>query len=93
MEQGGLLIRRVTVSDAFKGIPKHIIAAGNFVDGEIRLEQASIGTESFDTVFVIVFRCDRKFFTGRRLVVFVPAEAVHLHIDATELGDDILAFG
>ena len=42
---------------------------------------------------VVVPRRGGEFLARWRLVVLVPSKAIHLHVDSTQFGNDVLAFG
>src|SRR5207245_5220743 len=70
-------------------VPQYRVAAARHVDREIRLEHAGVGAELLDGELVVVPRGLAELLASRWARALVPAEAVDLHVDPAELGDDV----
>ena len=86
-----LLVCGIVRREDLERVPKRVIAATDLVDREVRFKQTAVHTELLDRVLVVGSRRRAQFLAGRRFRVFMPLEPVHLHVDAAELGDDVLA--
>src|SRR3954469_10584938 len=74
---------------ALERVPHRAVAGTDLVDGEVRLEHAALRREALDGVLVVAARGLHQLVAGRRTRLVLPSEAVDLHRDAAELGDDV----
>src|SRR5580765_1210059 len=93
VEELGLFSGREARGQALERVPEHRVAAARHVDREVGLEHATIGAELLDREIVVVPGGVAELLAARRARALVPAEAVDLHVDPAELGDDVRAGG
>src|SRR5262245_36010860 len=93
VEELGLLRRREARGHALERVPEDRVAAARLVAREVRLEHAAVDAEFLDREVVVVPGRVAELLAPGRARALVPSEAVDLHVDAAELGDDVGAGG
>src|SRR3990167_14380 len=93
VEELGLLRRRIAARDLLEGVPQHLVAGRDLLDGEVRFEHRPVGAELLDDELEIGSCGLGKLVARWWRRPFVPGEAVDLHEDAAELDRDVGAGG
>ena len=90
-DRGAAFQRRYRLRQPLERVPEDIVAAGHHVDGEVGFKHAAFDAELLNCELIIAPRRLHQRFAGWRFGLLVPAEAIEFHIQAAELGDNVLA--